>query len=887
MSVSSGATIGHYEILSPIGKGGMGEVFRARDTELGREVAIKVLPEAFAQDVDRLARFEREARLLASLNHPHVATLHGLERAGETRFLVMELVAGETLAETLSRGRMSLPAALSIFRQIAEALAAAHDRGVVHRDLKPANVKVTPEGNVKVLDFGLAKAFSTELSTTVDASQSPTQGVDPTEAGVVLGTARYMSPEQARGKPVDRRADVWSFGCVLYEALTGRHPFREETASETIAAVLNRGPDWSRLPPSTPTRIRELLRRTLEKDPSRRLRDMGDIGLEIAEAIETREPTPVPVHRSVWGWIVGVLGLAVGVFFASRSFWPFGPPAIEIPRRFAIEASSGATLAAQPGIQQGANVSLSPLGTHLAYSARDADGGLSIYLRPLDRLETQRLSGTEGGFSPFFSPDGRWIGFFTDYALKKVSLDGGAPLTLCDVPPVTRGASWAPDDTIVFSPTFTGGFWRVSAGGGKTVEIAAPDSKKNQFGFLWPQVLPGGTAVLFTNWTGSSFDAAEIAVLPLPSGQPRTLVNSGSYARYLPSGHLVFARAGALLAMPFDVNRLEVTGGAVPVLDGVLTSASTGAASFDVSEDGTLAYIPASKWTNRSLVWMDRDGNTTPVSATKREFYNPRLSPDGRQLAVEIANDIWIYDFERDNVRRLTFEGINQNPVWSPDGTRIAYAMAKKNKNVLYLRMSDGSGAATRLTGKTTVQFPSSWSPDGRVLAYADTTGPLDDWDTLVLPVANGGEPTPLIDGPFNQVQAMFSPDGRWLAYVSDESRRFEVYVRPYPSPGAKWQISTQGGAEPLWAPTGKEIYYRHSNELLVVPFADERPGRPRLLFKTLLFSEPDPQPGFTSYGTPDGRRFIAVGPNDPAEAPRRILVTLDWTDELKRTLSR
>lgn len=858
-------------------------MFRARDLDLGREVAIKTLPAAFAGDRDLLARFEREARVLASLNHPHIATIHGLERSGDMRLLVMELVSGETLADTIRRGPIAVADALDLFRQIAAALEAAHDRGIVHRDLKPANVKVTPDGNVKVLDFGLAKALSPEPDTDGESSELPTKGSLPTGAGVILGTAPYMSPEQVRGKSVDRRTDVWAFGCVLFEALTGRKTFSGETFSDTAAAILGREPDWTLLPEKTPAQVRELLRRTLQKDPTRRLRDMGDAGLEIEDALSA-PAAPEALKRRAPSWIVGALGLAVGALLTALSLLHSDRSSPQPPVRFTIEAPTGSTLGDYPSF----HVALSPRGTHAAFAARGADGPSRIYLRAFDRLEATALAGTEGGFYPFFSPDGRWIGFFTGSKLKKVSVDGGAPLSLSDVPPVTRGGSWAPDDTITLSPSFAYGLSRVTAGGGVPSEFARTDPAGSRFGYLWPQVLPGGRAVLFTIWTGVSFDEAKIAVLSLASSEPRVLEDSGSYARYVESGHIVFARAGSLLAVPFDLNRLEVTGSPVPVLDGVMTSPTTGAASFEVSENGTLAYVPATDWASRPLVWMDRDGKRE-ASSSKRAFTFLRPSPDARRLAVQIGNDLWIYEVERDTLRRFTFDGINNYPVWSPDGKRVAYAMVKATEPQLYVRPADGSGEAKRLTTTgADVEFPNSWAPDGSVLAYARSAARGRDWDVFLVPADGSGPPKPLLAERFSEVQPMFSPDGRFITYASNESGRYEVYARRYPGLGAKWQISTEGGGEPLWAPNGREIFYFHQGVIMVVPVdaGDElNPGKPRALLKTESRGTAF-QPGFTNYGvTPDGRRFVMIGSTDPEKAPRRFNVTLNWLEELKRTV--
>jgi serine/threonine protein kinase/Tol biopolymer transport system component len=898
---STGSLLGHYEVLSSIGKGGMGEVFRARDIDLGRDVAIKVLPQAFGADADRLARFEREARLLASLNHPHIATLYGLERSGDTRFLVMELVPGETLAEILQRRPMSLDEALGVFQQIADALEAAHERGVVHRDLKPANVMVTPARNVKVLDFGLAKGFATPsgAAESTELAQSP----DSTVAGVILGTAAYMSPEQARGQIVDRRTDVWSFGCVFFEALTGERPFRGATVSDTIAAVLEREPDWSRLPHGTPNRIRELLRRCLQKDASRRLRDMGDIRLELEETPAAPEPaTAYPQQsRSLSTWAAAVLGASAGVLVMLPASWQelFWEPANKPPIRFTLHAPSDVTPAIAPYFQQNTGLALSQQGTHLAYSGRAADGQSSIYLQALEQLEPYRIAGTEGGFSPFFSPDGQWVAFFTDDALKIVSILGGAPLRLGSVPPVSRGGSWSGDGTIVYSPAFHDGLFGLAVAtsgisperfpikpepypGG---EIVHRDPAKRQSGLLWPQVLPSGSAVLFTVWTGSSFDNAQIAIARLPSGEPRMLINSGSHGRYVVSGHIVFARGRSLLAVPFDLNRLGVSGAPVPVLEQILTSNATGAASFDVSGNGTLAYVPATNWADRPLIWIDRDGTSTPVSLAKREFSNPRLSPDGRQLVVQINNDLWILDLDGDSLRLLTPDGMNQYPVWSPDGKHIAYSYSKGTNPTINIRAADGSGTANQIADKA-VAFPSSWSPDGKVLAYSRTLGATFDWDVYGIQVDADSQPRLIIGGPHNQLQAMFSPDGRWLAYVSDEDGQHEVYVTPYPGIGPKRKMSNQGGTEPLWAPGGRELYYRQGQELMVVPFVARVAGKPRRVLTMPKMLEV-PQPGYTSYDTRDGRRFVMVGPNDPALAPRRIVVTLNWLDELRKRVPR
>ena len=893
-TLSPGTLLGRYEVVRSIGKGGMGEVFLARDLELGREVAIKVVPAVFGADADRLARFEREARILASLNHPHIATLYGVEHTGDARFLAMELVPGQTLAQALRRAPMPPPRALLVFEQIALALEAAHDRGIVHRDLKPANIMITPAGDVKVLDFGLAKSLATPF--TSDERSDPGRRLDPTEVGVILGTAAYMSPEQARGQTLDRRTDVWSFGCVFFEALTGERPFQGSTMSDTIAAVLEREPDWSRLPHATPPRIRELLRRCLHKDVSRRLRDIGGVRLEIEEARSTPEIADSGLRQSrPWRlWASGALGVAAGALAAWSASGLEAPQSeANQPIRFVLRAPAGVTPGVAPAFQQNTGVAVSGQGTHVAYSGQTADGQSSIYLQALDQLEASRVEGTEGGFGPFFSPDGRRLAFFTENALKQVAIAGGAPLTLGSVPPVPRGGSWSADNTIIFSPAFHDGLFGLPAGVGPTGpeqsskagpysgrEIVHRDPAKGQSGFLWPQILPGGSAVLFTVWTGASFADAQVAVARIPSAEPHTLITGASHGRYVSSGHIIFARGRSLLAVPFDLNRLAISGAPIPLPERVLTSPATGAASFDVSVNGTLAYIPASNWADRTLIWMDGRGASTPLSVSKREFLNPRLSKDGRQLVVQIGNDLWILDLASDTFRLLSVDGMNQYPVWSPDGTRIAYSYSNGTDPAISIRAADGSGTAARFAN-TAVAFPSSWSPDGTALSYSRTSGATSDWDIYVIGPDGGSEPRLVVGGPRNQIQGMFSPDGRWLAYVSDEDGQPEVYVTPYPGAGSKRKVSNRGGTEPLWAPGGRELYYRSGQEVMAVSLAQPVGGKPRRIL-TMPFLMDVSKPGYTSYDTRDGRRFVMVGSNPPDQAPREIVVTLNWLDQLR-----
>ncbi|MEO8348112.1 MAG: protein kinase, partial [Acidobacteriota bacterium] len=618
-----GSNLGHYHIEEKIGEGGMGEVYRARDSVLRREVAVKVLPSIFASDPERLARFEREAHLLASLSHPNVGAIHGFEESGGVRFLVLELVPGETLAERLSGGPLPVAEALEVCRQIAEALEAAHEKGIIHRDLKPANVKITPQGKVKVLDFGLAKAFDTVSSDAVDRSQSPTITTGATQQGVILGTAAYMSPEQARGKAMDRRTDIWSFGCVLYEALTGKSAFVGETVSDTLAGILTREPEWDRLPVSTPANVRALLRRCLRKEPERRLRDVGDARIELEEALSGAADTAAPATARPSAARVGVAALA-GLVLGAVAAWIAGSrfgrqPAVIAPvARFSIPLPAKSTLFT--GIH---SIALSPDGSLLAFAAQSG-GQRQLYLRRLDDLESKPIAGTEGGIEPFFSPDGQWIGFWhpVSRALKKVALSGGAPLTLCETD-VLYGASWGADDTIVFSPTVPGGLARVPAAGGKVEPVTKLDLDKNERDHRYAQILPGGKAVLFTIADSKidSYDDARIAVQSLETGERKILVEGGTLGRYSPSGHLLYVRAGNLLAVPFDLARLAVTGPPVPVLKGVFESVNQGSAHFDVARNGSLAYVPGgAEGAERTVVWVDRQGKAEPLPLPQRAY---------------------------------------------------------------------------------------------------------------------------------------------------------------------------------------------------------------------------------------------------------------------------
>ncbi len=869
-----GQTLGHYRIESKLGQGGMGEVYRAKDTKLGRDVAIKVLPPAFAEDPERLARFEREAHVLASLNHPNIAAIYGFEQAGGVPFLVLEYVPGEIL-----KGPMPVEDALGVCRQMAEALQEAHEKGFMHRDLKPANIKITPEGKVKVLDFGLAKALADEPAQG-DGRNSPTLSILATRAGTLLGTAAYMSPEQARGRPIDKRADIWAFGCVLYEMLVGKQTFSGGSITDVLAAVVRAEPDWSALPAGAPLR---LLHRCLEKDPARRLRDIGDARFDLeADAVSPAAGPGVRASRLPWvAAAVMTLVAAVGVWAPWRAQRAAAPVV-----RAAVTPPPGDRLAVNP--LQG-SIALSPDGSRLVYAAVRG-GRAQLFLRRLDQFDAAPITGAEDGAGPFFSPDGEWVGFFAGGKLKRVQLSGGAPQTVCEAP-AGRGATWAPDDTIILTPNNPAGtgLAHVPAGGGVPQALTTPDNKSNEHSHRWPQILPGGKAVLFTVFTGGNPDENSVAVLRLDTGERRTLVEGATDGRYIPTGHLVYSRSGSLLAAPFDVSRLAVTGRQVPVLEGVRTAASTGFVHYCFSSTGSLLYLSGGlESLDLALVWVDHKGKATPATDQRRYFLHPRLSPDGRRIAVTAGGgagaDIWVLDLSRDVLARLTFEpGQEGASLWTPDGKRVVFGAVRSGAaQNLYWKAADGSGPEERLTTSPHLQTPGSFSRDGKWLAFREVN-PASSDDIWLLPMEGDRKPKPFLQTPFSEAEPAFSPDGRWLAYSSSESGSREVYVQPFPGPGGKWQVSTNGGRMPVWSPNGRELFYRNGDQTMAVEVGTGgafSAGKPRLLFEGQYFS----LPGATHYDVaPDGKRFLMLKNVTPEAALTQINLVENWFEELKQ----
>jgi serine/threonine-protein kinase len=870
-------TIAHYRIISKLGEGGMGEVWRATDTKLNRDVAIKILPDAFAQDAGRMARFAREAQVLAALNHPNIAVIHGVEE----RALVMELVPGPTLAERIAQGPIPLDEASAIAKQIAEALEYAHERGIVHRDLKPANIKITPEGRVKVLDFGLAKAMTGEVAP-ADPASSPTltMRAGASVAGMILGTAAYMSPEQARGQNVDRRADIWAFGVVLFEMLTGRMLFAGATVSDTLAAVLKTDVDLS--PIAEP--VRSVVEKCLRKDARRRWRDIGDVRL----ALEEGGPAAAPVQpqRSALPWAITATALAIaaaGWLVVWRGARPVDHPLTRLSVDLGPTAVAGLNLTA----------AISPDGRRLVFAARGPDGRQQLATRLLDQAQPTLLPGTEGGSDPFFSPDGQWIGFFAGGELKKISVQGGSPVTLCGAfnP---RGASWGEDENIIAGIGPQSPLYRIPAAGGVPRPLTKPGP--DEVTHRWPQVLPGARALIFTaSPLLASMDNANIESVSLKTGQAKILQHGGYFGRYLPSGHLVYVHQGVLFGVKFDAERLDVRGTPVPLLEDAAANPATGGGQFDFSATGTFVYASgksaAQAW---QVAWLDASGKMEPLVSVPRAYLNPRLSPDGRKLALVVSGDIYVHDLDQDTASRLTFSGDASSPVWARDSKHLVFQSVSNGRRISWVR-SDGAGDPQLLLEQTNNAVPASFSRTGR-LAYLERnpqTG-LDLW-TLPLDLTDPdhpkpGKPEPFLRTPNDESIPRFSPDSRWIAYRSNESRNNEIYVQPFPvANGGKWQISTGGGTYPLWSNNGRELFYETADyRIMVVDYtvngASFIPGKPRLWSDKQLF-----YPGTTNMDlAPDGKRFAVLAPLENTGREKgsvQVVFLLNFFDELKRRI--
>jgi serine/threonine protein kinase len=869
MAISAGTRFGPYEILAPIGAGGMGEVYRATDTKLHRDVAIKVLPQSFAQDAERMARFTREAQILASLNHPNIAQIYGVENHA----LVMELVEGETL-----KGPLPLEQALDYARQIADALEAAHEKGIVHRDLKPANIKITPAGVVKVLDFGLAKAGEGPAA---DAQNSPTLTISPTRAGMILGTASYMSPEQARGKAVDKRADIWAFGCVLYEMLTGRPAFTGETVTDVLAAVVKTEPDWDEVP----SKMRRLLKRCLEKDPKKRLRDIGDYRLLLEDA-----PSQTGPSRSRLGWVVAA-GLALIAAGASWiTYRATRPSDLKPLMRLDVDLGTDVSL----GSTSGTDTIISPDGTRLVYVSKNR-----LFTRKLDQPKATELTSTVGAYAPFFSPDGQWVAFFAGGKLKKISVEGGAAIALCNAPNIARGGSWGDDDNIIASLNNVGILSRIPSGGGAPTPVT--ELAPGELTHRWPQVLPGGKAVLYTVHTqGSGFDEANVEVIALGDRRRKTIQRGGTYGRYLPSGHVIYINKGALFAVPFDLDTLEVRGSPALVLEQVGYAVENGSAQLDFSRSGTLVYRRAGPSGGElvTVQWLEDTGATRPLLVKPGSYLNPRLSPDDQRLALEItegsSRDVWIYDLQRVTPRHLTFGGPGNNPapVWTPDGRYIVFT--RLGEGIFGIR-ADGTGKPQPLTQSKNSQIAFSFRPDGSRLAFQELNARLvfGIWTVPIESDGTGiraGKPEVFLQTQFNSRHPAFSPDGRWLAYASDESGSYQVYVRAFADTGSKWQVSNNGGMNPEWSHTRRELFFRteDSEMIMVATYAVNgdsfTPSDPRVWAKNRLANTGVIGPNYDLAS--DGNRIVAIMPADNSErqqSQNHVIFLLNFFDELRR----
>jgi serine/threonine-protein kinase len=876
MAILAGERLGTYEILQPIGAGGMGEVYQARDTRLGRTVAIKVLPAHLASRPELRERFEREARTVAGLNHPNICTLYDVGHQNGTDYLVLEHLEGETLAQRLERGPLPLHRVLEYAIEISDALDKAHRKGITHRDLKPGNIMLTKSG-AKLLDFGVAKLRE---ETEQPSEESLTAfGARPlTGEGTILGTLHYMAPEQVEGRvaDIDNRTDIFAFGALVYEMATGKKAFEGSSQASVIAKILQQEPTQPMSPPS----LDRLVKTCLAKDPEARWQSAGDLCRElkwIRESGSKPEKHSPQASRRFVPWVAAALmSAAVGIFV-----WVWRPFPTQPVSRLTISLPPGQGLAAldQPAI------AISPDGTNLVYVAIDSNSPQQLYLRPLDSLEARPIAGTEGASSPFFSPDGRWIGFFAAGRLKKVAVDVGSVATLADAVP-SGGASWSSQGTLAFHGQALQVLLQVSQEGGTPQPLTS--AGKPDLYLRWPEFLPRGTGILFVGSpTNVAWNNTRIAIQRVGRSERTNLVQGGTQPKYAASGHLLYAQGGTLMAAPFDVRRLAVTGAAVRTLDGVMQSTATGSAQYSVSTTGTLVYCEGGLvGAEARLAWVGRDGQEQLLLAPPRNYQFPRVSPDGRRAAVVIADEeshIWVYDLLRDTLTRLTLEGSENNTfAWSPDGGSIALRSNRKGPLNLFLQPSDGHNAGERLTTGDYPKSPSSFSPDGQLLLFVETREIGRDIWVLNL---QDRKARPLLTTSYEETAPKFSPDGKWLAYSSDESGRREIYVQAYPGPSGKIQISTDGGQEPVWNPRGGELFFRNGNKVMAVDIeaiSGFSPGKPRMLFEGNYLLTPV---SFAFYDvSPDGERFLMLKPvESEASAPTQIHVVLNWLEELKQ----
>jgi eukaryotic-like serine/threonine-protein kinase len=874
VALTTGSRIGPYEIKSPLGEGGMGVVFRALDTKLHRDVALKLLPEHFADDPERLARFQREAQVLASLNHPNIAQIHGLEDSTAQTCIVMELVEGETLQERLRRGAISVDEALPIAKQICEALEAAHEKGIIHRDLKPANIKLTKDGAVKVLDFGLARMSEAEGAAT-NLSNSPTLMSAASMPGMIMGTAAYMSPEQAKGRPVDRHTDIFAFGCVLYEMLIGRATFEGDDVTEILGRVVTAEPDYSRLPAGTPWLIQRLLRRSLKKDPRQRLGDIRDARIEIEDTLnappQSAPSVAPPTRNSRLAWIVAAI---TTLALASLAILHFRErPVAEVPE-MRVEITT-------PPTQGPLEFALSPDGRYIVMVS-SGDGPQRLWLRALDKTDAQPMVGTEGADYPFWSPDSRSIGFTATGKLKRIDIAGGPPQTLANTSP-PRGGAWSSDGTILFTAVL-GPLSRIPASGGEPVAATRLDPPRT-VQHVFPRFLPDGRH--FTYYALGSPEAAGIYLGSLDGGEPKRLAAADSTGAYLAPSMIAFVRQTTLMVQRLDVKRGELAGDPVRLADPVGSNGVVGFGGFSISADGRVAY--RSGGVLRQLKWYDRTGKVLGVAGQPdpATLLYPQLSPDGAYAAltrvVQNNNDLWLMDLIRGGLTRFTFDpAIDISALWSPDGMRIVFSSTRKGPFNLYVKSASGAGTEELLLETPNNKWVQDWSRDGRFLLYGEAD-PKTGRDLYALPMTgNDRKPIEVVKTPFEELNGQFSPDGRWLAYETSESGRFEIVVQPFPVPNGKWQVSTKGGIQPRWRADGKELYFVAPDSQLMAASitaagATFSAGTPVPLFPVML--PPGLGANNQQYAVSRDGRFLI---NQPVETSNTAPITLilNWSPE-------
>jgi serine/threonine protein kinase len=889
MSLSAGTKLGPYEIQSLLGAGGMGEVYRARDTRLDRTVAIKVLPQGVTDTPEVRQRFEREARAVSSLNHPHICALYDVGNQDGIEYLVMEYIEGETLAKRLESGPLATADLLRYAIEVADALDRAHRQGVIHRDLKPGNIMLTKSG-AKLLDFGLAKATAPPLAG--DFSSSPTVsrpliGKAQTDAltaqGTIVGTYQYMSPEQLEGGEADARSDIFSFGSVLYEMATAKKAFAAKSTASLIAAILKEQPKpISELQPMAPPALERVVKTCLEKDPDERWQNAGDLKRELGwiASAGSQAGIPAPVvakrktrDRAMWSAAGALLALVAAYLFWQSGLWQHSPS----PVHLSVALPAGKMLANNSSDP----VAISPDGSAIAYSARGDDGKRQLYLRKLGSFESTPISGTEGANCPFFSPSGEWLGFVSeDYKLKKVSVRGGSSIVVADHAGGV-GGFWTDDDTIYYAKSFFTGLFSVPAGGGQPKQVTQPGSSPDDRSHLWPNALPGNSGLIFTVWNGRTFNEARIEGLLFSTGKRKVLIEGGTSGRYIPGGYLAYARNGTLFVVGFDPKRLEVKGTPVPVIEGVMTGASNGDATFAVSSNGTLVFQPGTFTSfHRNLVWMDRTGKTTNITEEVKPYSAPAISPDGKRIALTLDSssfDVWVYDLERATLTKVSFGADDYNPHWSPDGKMLAYYSSKSGTMQVYVKHGIVQGDEIMVTDDPGFKEVYGWTPDGREVIFSRESKDTG-YDLFAAAVEGDHKVRPLVVAPFNQFDASVSPDGKWLAYVSDESGQAEIFVQSMSDPNMRAQISSGVAASPRWARSGNELFFRAKDGLMSVKFAPGtalNPGKPVKLFQD--------KRAWSGYDVAaDGRFVVAIEAEDKV-ANSQLNVILHWFEELKQ----